>query len=160
MDDSILNSIKKSLGITPEYTQFDPEIIMHINSVFMFLQQIGVGPSSTYSIESDSETWTDFFSTANINDVSAAKSLMFLKVKMLFDPPTIGSVNESYNKLIDELTWRCLIEGDSTHDGDNNVASGNGSGDSGGITALSAGFDNYVYNGPVLLHGPNFNQAR
>lgn len=160
MDDSILNSIKKSLGITPEYTQFDPEIIMHINSVFMFLQQIGVGPSTTYFIESDSETWTDFFSTANIKDVSAAKSLMFLKVKMLFDPPTIGSVNESYNKLIDELTWRCSIEGDSTNDGNNNVASGNGSDDTGGIAAFGAGFDDYLYNGPVLLHGPNFNKAR
>lgn len=158
MDDSILNSIKKSLGITPEYTQFDPEIIMHINSVFMFLQQIGVGPSSTYSIESDSETWTDFFSDANVKDISAAKSLMFLKVKMLFDPPTIGSVNESYNKLIDELTWRCMIEGDNVNDGSNNMASGNGRGES-GIAALSSGFDHYVYNGPVLLHGPNFNQT-
>ena len=158
MEDSILNSIKKSLGITPEYTQFDPEIIMHINSVFMFLQQIGVGPTNTYSIESDSETWTDFFSSANVKDVSAAKSLMFLKVKMLFDPPTIGSVNESYNKLIDELTWRCSIEGDNVNDGTDNVASGNES-DEPGISALSYGFGRRVYNGPVLLHGPNFNQA-
>ena len=158
MEDSILNSIKKSLGITPEYTQFDPEIIMHINSVFMFLQQIGVGPTNTYSIESDSETWTDFFSSANVKDVSAAKSLMFLKVKMLFDPPTIGSVNESYNKLIDELTWRCMIEGDNVNDGIDNVASGNESVEP-GIEPLSYGFDRHVYNGPVLLHGPNFNQA-
>ena len=158
MEDSILNSIKKSLGITPEYTQFDPEIIMHINSVFMFLQQIGVGPTNTYSIESDSETWTDFFSSANVKDVSAAKSLMFLKVKMLFDPPTIGSVNESYNKLIDELTWRCSIEGDNVNDGNDDVASGNESNES-GISALSYGFGRRVYNGPVLLHGPNFNQA-
>lgn len=158
MEDSILNSIKKSLGITPEYTQFDPEIIMHINSVFMFLQQIGVGPTNTYSIESDSETWTDFFSSTNVKDVNAAKSLMFLKVKMLFDPPTIGSVNESYNKLIDELTWRCSIEGDNVNDGFDNVASGNES-DEPGISALSYGFGRRVYNGPVLLHGPNFNQA-
>lgn len=158
MEDSILNSIKKSLGITPEYTQFDPEIIMHINSVFMFLQQIGVGPTNTYSIESDSETWTDFFSSANVKDVNAAKSLMFLKVKMLFDPPTIGSVNESYNKLIDELTWRCLIEGDNVNDGIDDAASGNES-DEPGIAALSYGFGRRVCNGPVLLHGPNFNQA-
>ena len=158
MEDSILNSIKKSLGITPEYTQFDPEIIMHINSVFMFLQQIGVGPSNTYSIESDSETWTDFFSSANVKDISAAKSLMFLKVKMLFDPPTIGSVNESYNKLIDELTWRCMIEGDNVNDEIDNAGSGNES-DEPGISALSYGFGRRVYNGPVLLHGPNFNQA-
>lgn len=158
MEDSILNSIKKSLGITPEYTQFDPEIIMHINSVFMFLQQIGVGPTNTYSIESDSETWTDFFSSANVKDVSAAKSLMFLKVKMLFDPPTIGSVNESYNKLIDELTWRCSIEGDNVNGGNDNVASGNES-DESGISALSYGFGRRVCNGPVLLHGPKFNQA-
>ena len=158
MEDSILNSIKKSLGITPEYTQFDPEIIMHINSVFMFLQQIGVGPTNTYSIESDSETWTDFFSSANVKDVSAAKSLMFLKVKMLFDPPTIGSVNESYNKLIDELTWRCSIEGDNVNDGIDNMASGNEI-DEPGIAALSYGFGHRVCNGPVLLHGPNFNQA-
>lgn len=158
MEDSILNSIKKSLGITPEYTQFDPEIIMHINSVFMFLQQIGVGPTNTYSIEGDSETWTDFFSAANVKDISAAKSLMFLKVKMLFDPPTIGSVNESYNKLIDELTWRCSIEGDNVNDGNDNVASRNES-DEPGISALSYGFGRRVCNGPVLLHGPNFNQA-
>ena len=158
MEDSILNSIKKSLGITPEYTQFDPEIIMHINSVFMFLQQIGVGPTNTYSIESDSETWTDFFSSANVKDVNAAKSLMFLKVKMLFDPPTIGSVNESYNKLIDELTWRCSIEGDNVNDRIDNAASGNES-DEPGIAALSYGFGRRVCNGPVLLHGPNFNQA-
>ena len=158
MEDSILNSIKKSLGITPEYTQFDPEIIMHINSVFMFLQQIGVGPSNTYSIESDSETWTDFFSSANVKDISAAKSLMFLKVKMLFDPPTIGSVNESYNKLIDELTWRCMIEGDNVNDEIDNAGSGNGSYEP-GISSNNYGFGCGVYNGPVLLHGPNFNKA-
>ena len=156
--ESILTSIKKLLGIDEEYEHFDPDIIMHINSVFMFLQQIGVGPTNTYSIESDSETWTDFFSSANVKDVSAAKSLMFLKVKMLFDPPTIGSVNESYNKLIDELTWRCSIEGDNVNDGIDDVASGNES-DESGIAALSYGFGRRVYNGPVLLHGPNFNQA-
>ena len=83
---------------------------------------------------------------------------MFLKVKMLFDPPTIGSVNESYNKLIDELTWRCSIEGDNVNDGIDNMASGNEI-DEPGIAALSYGLGHRVYNGPVLLHGPNFNQA-
>lgn len=116
MIDSILQSIKKSLGIDPEYTAFDQDLIMHINSALMILNQIGVGPDSNFVINDGTETWTDFFSTATVKDISAAKSLVFLKVKMLFDPPTIGSVVDAYNKLIDEFTWRCMIEGDSTTD--------------------------------------------
>ena len=157
MDDSILNSIKKKLGITPEYTQFDSDIIMDINSVFMVFQQLGVGPDTTYSIAGDTETWTDFFSKAKVQDVNAAKSLMYLKVRMLFDPPTTGSVTESYNKLIDELTWRCSIEGDVTDD--RNGDADTSSYDEFGIAAFSNRLGNQVRESPVLLHGPNFNKA-
>lgn len=160
MDDSILNSIKKKLGIIPEYTQFDSDIIVDINSVFMVFQQIGVGPDITYSISGETETWSDFFSKANVQDVNAAKSLMYLKVRMLFDPPTVGSVNDAFNKMIDELTWRCSIEGDKINDGnDDGNDESTGSCDQYGISTFSSRLGDQVRESPMLLHGPNFNKA-
>ena len=60
MNESILNSIKKLLGITAEYTNFDTDIIMHINSVFMILNQLGVGPSKCFRIEDEYTTWDEY----------------------------------------------------------------------------------------------------
>lgn len=108
--ESILTSIKKLLGITEEYTQFDDDIIMHINSVFMILTQLGVGPSEGFMIEDDSSCWTDF-----IEDrlkLQAVKSYMYLKVKLLFDPPLSSAVIESTNRLISEYEWRLNAEFD------------------------------------------------
>ena len=102
--DSILTSIKKMLGIAEEYTPFDIDIILHINSVFMILNQLGVGPSSGFRIEDDSATWSDF--TEDKLDVEAVKSYIYLKVRLLFDPPSSSAAIESINRLISELEWR------------------------------------------------------
>lgn len=102
--DSILTSVKKMLGITAEYTHFDADIIMHINSVFMILHQLGVGPEEGFMIEGDSETWDEFIKDEFT--IESVKSYMYLKVGLLFDPPTSSNVMESKNRLANELEWR------------------------------------------------------
>lgn len=105
--DSILTSIKKLLGIAEEYTQFDEDIIMHINTVFLNLTQLGVGPEEGFAIENDAASWEDF-----INDniqLQAVKTYVYLKVKLLFDPPLSSSVIESMNRTIAELEWRLNV---------------------------------------------------
>lgn len=109
--DSILTSVKKMLGITEEYTSFDADIIMHINSVFMILNQLGVGPETPYVIVDKTNTWDEFL---NGERLELVRSYMFLKVKMLFDPP-VGTVNESYNRQIAEFEWRLNIAADSNN---------------------------------------------
>ena len=105
--DSILTSIKKLLGIAEEYTQFDEDIIMHINSVFLNLTQLGVGPEEGFSIEDDTASWEDFIED-NVQ-LQAVKSYVYLKVKLLFDPPLSTSVIESTNRMIAELEWRLNV---------------------------------------------------
>ena len=105
--ESILTSIKKLLGIDEEYTQFDSDIIMHINSVFLNLTQLGVGPSEGFQIEDDSDTWEDFIGDSN--QLQAVKSYVYLKVKLLFDPPLSSSVIESMNRMTTELEWRLNV---------------------------------------------------
>ena len=105
--ESILTSIKKLLGITEEYEQFDQDIIIHINSVFSILTQLGVGPERGFSIKDEQSVWTDF-----INDdlrLTAVKSYVYLKVKLLFDPPLSSAVIESTNRMISELEWRINV---------------------------------------------------
>ena len=105
--ESILTSIKKLLGIEEEYTQFDNDIIMHINTVFLNLTQLGVGPTEGFLIEDDTATWYDFIGDSN--QLQAVKSYMYLKVKLLFDPPLTSSVIESMNRMIAELEWRLNV---------------------------------------------------
>lgn len=104
--DSILVSIKKLLGISEEYTQFDDDIIMHINSAFLNLAQLGVGPEEGFFIEDDSSDWDDFVDIENNAQLQAIKTYMYLKVKLLFDPPLSSAVIESTNRMISELEWR------------------------------------------------------
>lgn len=102
--ESILISIKKLLGITEEYTHFDDDIIMHINSVLMILTQMGVGPKEGFMIEDDSFTWEDFI--GDRTDLQAVKTYVYLKVRLLFDPPSSSSVADSMNRMIGEFEWR------------------------------------------------------
>ena len=108
--DSILTSVKKMLGITEDYEHFDADLIMHINSVFMILTQLGVGPSEGFSIENKIDTWDDFVSSDS--NLEAVKSYMYLKVKLLFDPPLSSAVMESMNRMISELEWRLNVSVD------------------------------------------------
>ena len=105
--ESILTSIKKLLGIEEEYTQFDADIIMHINTVFLNLTQLGVGPSEGFLIEDDTASWEDFIGDSS--QLQAVKTYMYLKVKLLFDPPLSSSVTESMNRMIAELEWRLNV---------------------------------------------------
>ena len=112
MNDSILTSIKKLLGITEEYEHFDQDIIIHINSVFMILNQLGVGPSNGFSITDKTAVWSDFISEgANLESV---KSYIYLKVRLLFDPPTTSAVMESMNRMISELEFRLNVSAESS----------------------------------------------
>lgn len=107
--ESILTSIKKLLGISEDYEQFDADIIMHINSVFLNLAQLGVGPSNGFFIKDSSATWSDFVDIEDNAQLQAIKTYVYLKVKLLFDPPLSSSVIESTNRMIAELEWRLNV---------------------------------------------------
>lgn len=109
--DSILTSIKKLLGIQEEYTHFDQDVIMHINTTFMVLSQLGVGPSNGFSITDKAAKWQDFLGTDP--RLEAVRSYVFLKVKLLFDPPLSSAVTESMNAMIKELEWRLNVLAES-----------------------------------------------
>ena len=111
--ESILTSIKKLLGVEEDYTHFDADLIMHINSVFMILTQLGVGPSQGFVIEDETATWNDFLPGDDLVRLSAVKSFVYMKVRLLFDTPSSSTVVESTNKLISELEWRLYISADS-----------------------------------------------
>lgn len=110
--ESILTSIKKMLGLAEDYKQFDADIIMHINSVFTTLTQLGVGPSTGFYIEDSIAEWTDFVS--DLSKIQAIKSYIYLKVRLLFDPASIGSATlAAYERQIQEFEWRLNIEAES-----------------------------------------------
>lgn len=110
--ESILTSIKKLLGIEEEYTHFDADIIMHINSVFMILHQLGVGPSEGFSISDKTATWDEFIPEDNPKFL-AVKTYMHHKVKLLFDPPLSSAVMEATKNVISEFEWRLNIAAES-----------------------------------------------
>lgn len=112
--ESILTSIKKLLGIAEEYEHFDADLIMHINSVFSILTQLGVGPSEGFSIEDETAVWTDFIPEKS--RIEFVKSYIHLKVKLLFDPPLGSAVIESMNRMISELEWRIQVAVDPVED--------------------------------------------
>lgn len=110
--ESILTSVKKMLGITEEYTHFDNDIIMHINSVFMILTQLGVGPDDGFIIEDDTTVWTDYID--DTTKLQMVKSYMYLKVRLLFDPSSLGSATLSaYERQIAEFEWRLNVDVES-----------------------------------------------
>lgn len=111
LSESILTSIKKLLGIDEGYTHFDADIIMHINSVFSILAQMGVGPSSGFSISGSEEKWADFIADSS-NTFSLVKSYIHLKVRLLFDPPLSSAAVDSINRQIGEFEWRLFIAAD------------------------------------------------
>ncbi len=104
---SILEDIKKDLNISSEDDYFDQEIIMHTNTAFSILTQLGVGPKKGFSISDDTAEWTDFIpDDARLNIV---KSYVPKKVKTLFDPPSTGPLAEALDKKINELEWRINV---------------------------------------------------
>lgn len=112
--DSILTSVKKLLGIAESDTNFDVDIIMCINTVFMELTQMGVGPSTGFSIDDKADKWSDF--TDDDISLESVKSYMALSVKLLFDPPASSVVVDAMNRSIDRLEWRLNIAADKEVD--------------------------------------------
>lgn len=109
MTDSILRSIKEHLGLDPEDTDFDDELIMDINSVFLVFNQLGLGPKEVFSITGPDETWEQFY--GDRKDMQACKSDMYLRVKLLFDSATMSSgLIDAYRKQVDELEWRLNLQ--------------------------------------------------
>jgi len=104
VENSILKSTKKALGLEPTYTVFDPDILMHINSVFFKLNQLGIGPANGFQIEDDEPTWDTFYGTDP--RYNAVRTYMYLNVRLLFDPPTTGYHMEAVKEQIKEYEWR------------------------------------------------------
>ena len=104
--ESILASIKKALGISPDDNFFDPDIILHINSVFSVLTQLGVGPEGGYMLPDDGEGYWDEYIGNDTGKLQLVKTYMALKVKTYFDPPANSSVLSAIERQLTELEWR------------------------------------------------------
>lgn len=108
MTESILTSIKKLLHMGEDYTAFDADVIIHINTVFMTLHQLGVGPEEGFRIEDKYSTWDEFIEDED--NLDAVKTYIYLNVKLVFDPPLNASVMESMKQLIDKYEWRLTVQ--------------------------------------------------
>jgi hypothetical protein len=112
---SILDSIKKVLGLAPDYDAFDSDIVMHVNSIFATLQQLGVGPAGGFSIEDNTATWDTFLADARVNMV---RSYMFLRVKFMFDPPDGRYSIAAMEAQMHEFEWRLNVLAEGAFDTD------------------------------------------
>lgn len=104
MGDSILITTKKLLGLSADYTAFDLDVITHINSAFGTLTQLGVGPTTGFMIEDADNEWNDFAVPAD--QIVLVKTYIYLKTRLVFDPPSTSFVIEALNQQLKELEWR------------------------------------------------------
>lgn len=107
MSESILTSVKKMLGPEEDYTHYDSDIIVHINSVLATLTELGVGPEDGFVISDNSATWTDFISDDKL--LKLVPTYVYLKVRLAFDPPTTAAVLESFDRQAKEYEWRINV---------------------------------------------------
>lgn len=148
--ESILDSVKKLLGIDPAETVFDDELIIHINSVFSILFQLGVGPqNAAFMIFDNSKTWSEFIGT--VDTIQMVKSFMYLKVRLLFDPPANSFVVTSFETQAKELEWRLNVQADPTKPLYNNDIDG-----SGGDPTPSANYPNLISPSVTLVEAGPF----
>jgi len=111
VSDNILTSTKKVLGIAEDYEAFDIDILMHINSVFATLNSLGIGPHDGYMVDEES-TWSHF-----LNDdhrLNSVKTFVYLRVRLVFDPPGTSYLIESLRKQAEELAWRLNVAREGT----------------------------------------------
>ena len=106
--DSILLSLKKVLNLGTDNTDFDPDLLIHINSVFSILQQLGVGPTTGFYISDDTATWANYLGSDSAH-LNMVKSYMAAKVRILFDPPVSSAVMDSLNRICSEFEWRSNV---------------------------------------------------
>ena len=105
--DSILDNTKKVLGFEADYRAFDLDIMRHINTAFNILESLGVGPNGGYMIEGHENTWDEF--TQNDKQLNSVKTYVYIKTRLLFDPPGTSYVINSFNELAKELEWRLQV---------------------------------------------------
>lgn len=103
MTDSILTNTKKVLGIDESYKAFDADVLMHINSVFAIMNQLGLGPDVGMVVEDETDTWSSFYDDPRLSSI---KTYVYLRVRMLFDPPETSYHQTSMENQIQELGWR------------------------------------------------------
>ncbi len=111
MTQSILGSTKKILGLAESDDSFDVDVILHINSVFSILHQIGIGPDDGFMIEDSTETWDTFLGTDPL--LNPVKTYVYFRVRVWFDPPTTSFAIESMNRQIAEFEWRLNVQAES-----------------------------------------------
>jgi len=112
MDDSILNTIKKLLGIAPDYEAFDTDIIVNINAYLGVLNMLGVGIDG-FTIEDDGATWADFLKGSEV-PLNEVRTYLYLRVRQVFDPPASSVMSATIDKQIDELGWRMTTKVECT----------------------------------------------
>lgn len=117
-NEKILTSIKKLLGIYEENTDFDTDILIHINSVITILNQLGVGPTEGFTVDENTE-WSDYIS--DNSKLNSVKSYIYLKVKMVFDPPMSSAIRDANVQMIDELEWRLNLYHESNESNEEEV---------------------------------------
>lgn len=105
---SILESVKKALGINEDQNEFDPELIMHINTILATLTQIGVGSEDGFAITGKENEWSEFISDEP--KWSQVKTYVYTKVRLIFDPPQSSAAIDAMKKVADELEWRIYTE--------------------------------------------------
>lgn len=126
MKESILLTIKKMLGLEDDYGAFDTDVIVGINSAIFVLTQLGIGPQGGFSIHGPGETWRELI--GNAKNLEAVKSYIYIKTRLVFDPPTNSFLLDALNKQAQEFEWRLNVnaehkekpeeEGEETDDGD------------------------------------------
>lgn len=114
MEQSILLSTKKILGIAPDYTVFDLDILTHINSAFSTLTQLGIGPAAGYMIDDVSDVWEDFIEDDLDYQFNSVKTYVYLRVRQVFDPPTTSFAIQAFQEQIRELEWRLNVHREET----------------------------------------------
>lgn len=112
MTESILNTIKQMVGIEQDYDAFDMDLVVDINSAFYSLRQLGVGPTEGFTISDNVAKWSDFVEDKSL--LGLVKTYIYLKVRMLFDPPTNSFLTSSIEKQISEYEWRLNVAGERT----------------------------------------------
>jgi len=120
MQESILLTIKQMLGIPSEYSVFDEELAVYINTVIAALRQLGVGPENGFAITGENESWEDYIGDTLMYE--NVKAYIYLKVRMMFDPPSSSFVLEAFKNQAAEIEWRIYIQADEDRDEGENDA--------------------------------------
>lgn len=121
-NDSILLTIKKLIGMDADYNAFDVDIIVAINGSFMILNQLGVGPDTPFMITGADESWEDF--SDGMNQIELVKNYIYLRTKLLFDPPSTGVLHEAIERQISEFEFRLMVQPKDKGGGDDAVYRG------------------------------------